>query len=440
MESVASVMKPVLVSLLGDEPALPVRFWDGSALGRDEARSSVFVRSPTALRHLLWAPGELGLARAYVAGDIDIEGEIFDILELRDAFADPARGVKVRLGRSARAHLLRALRSLHAFGPRPSAPPEEVRLRGRLHSNDRDAQAVSHHYDVSNDFYRIILGETMTYSCAYFERDNMSLDDAQHAKYELVARKLRLRPNMRLLDVGCGWGGMVIHATLRYDLRCVGITLSRKQADGAAKRVAELGLADRIEIRIQDYRDIDDGPYDAISSIGMFEHVGIAKTRAYLDKLAGLLSPGGRLLNHAISRPSGGPGFDRNSFVARYVFPDGELQEVGRVVSAVHASGLEVRDVHSLREHYARTLRWWVSNLEANWDRAVELVGPGRARVWRLYMAGAALNFEAGRTSVHQTLAVNSAGSPLELDATRVNWPSQETAIHRRDLNVNSPR
>ena len=241
---------------------------------------------------------------------------------------------------------------------------------------------------------------------------DVTLEDAQAEKYELVCRKLGLEPGMRLLDVGCGWGGMVLHAAANHGVRAVGVTLSRRQAEWAEKAVAEAGLADRVEIRYQDYRDVRDGPFDAISSIGMFEHVGLSQLRVYFGGLRRLLRPGGRLLNHGISRPpnAGRTRFRRNGFIDRYVFPDGELHEIGSVVSTIQRSGLEVRHLESLREHYALTLRAWVRNLESSWDDAVAEVGSGRARVWRLYMAASALNFEAGRTQVHQVLAVRLDG------------------------------
>ncbi|MGH9302395.1 MAG: class I SAM-dependent methyltransferase, partial [Acidimicrobiales bacterium] len=246
--------------------------------------------------------------------------------------------------------------------------------------------------------------------------------------------KLGLSEGMRLLDVGCGWGGMTRYAAEHYGVSAVGVTLSTRQAEYARAATAEAGLSDRVEIRVQDYREIQDGPFDAISSIGMFEHVGLSRLNEYLADLHDLLKPGARLLNHGISRPFGPSGFDRNSFVERYVFPDGELHEVGLVVSAAQGRHLEVRDVESLREHYARTLRHWVRNLEGNWDKALELVGPARARIWRLYMAGSALNFEAGRTSIHQILAVRPNG-----DGSSGIPPTREELLNLRVEKVSSP-
>lgn len=244
---------------------------------------------------------------------------------------------------------------------------------------------------------------------------------------------------MRLLDVGCGWGGMVLHAARQHGVEAVGITISNEQASLARERVGEAGLGGQVEIRFQDYRDIDDGPYDAISSIGMFEHVGIEQLTAYLRRLRRLLQPGGRLLNHAISRPRGVGGLERDSFVARYVFPDGQLHEAGRVVSALQDEGLECRDVESLREHYPRTLRQWVANLEASWDEAVALVGEPRARIWLLYMAGSALGFEANRLSVHQVLATKTRpDGQSRMPATRAGLviPTTGTAAGRSDPRV----
>jgi cyclopropane-fatty-acyl-phospholipid synthase len=395
-------LAPIIESMLGTDLPVAVRAYDGSSIGPPDPPATIYVRSPDALRRIITAPGELGFARAYVAGDIDLEGDIFAGLALRDRLPD----VKLHVPQ-----LLAMLRELGWQNLRPlPAPPEEARLHGRRHSVARDRAAISHHYDVSNDFYRLFLGPSLTYSCAVFSSESTSLEDAQASKYELVSRKLDLQPDMRLLDVGCGWAGMVMHAAQHHGVNAVGVTVSSRQVELGSKRVAEAGLADRVQIRNQDYRLVNDGPFDAISSIGMFEHVGEARLSEYFGRLYDLLPPGGRLLNHGISRPPAADGktspkFSRGSFIDRYVFPDGELHEVGRVVSIVQQAGFEVRHVESLREHYAKTLRHWVANLEAHWDEAVELVGQARARIWRLYMAASAVNFEANRTQIHQVLA-----------------------------------
>jgi cyclopropane-fatty-acyl-phospholipid synthase len=395
-----------LAAALGPDLPIAVRAYDGSRLGPADAPATLLVRSPNVFRRLVTAPGELGLGRSYVAGELDVEGDLYAALSaLRDRIPDVRRFTAQQWADT----LALAGTSLLRTGLRPlPVPPEEARLRGVRHSKQRDAAAIAHHYDVSNAFYRLVLGPSMTYSCAVWERTDVTLEQAQAAKYELLCRKLGLEPGMRLLDIGCGWGGMVLHAAANHGVRAVGVTLSRRQTEWAEKAVAEAGLADRVEIRYQDYRDVSDGPFDAISSIGMFEHVGLSQLRTYFGGVRRLLRPGGRLLNHGISRPpnAGRTRFRPRSFIDRYVFPDGELHEVGAVVSTIQRSGLEVRHVESLREHYALTLRAWVRNLDASWDEAVAEVGPGRARVWRLYMAASALNFEAGRTQVHQVLAV----------------------------------
>jgi cyclopropane-fatty-acyl-phospholipid synthase len=373
-------------------------------------RSGVVLRSPDALRRIVTAPGELGFARAYVAGDLDIEGDLYETL----ALLLQRRGLRRLVP-----ELLPVVRDLGIDALRPPPPPpEEVRLRGRRHSKVRDAAAIAHHYDVSNRFYRLVLGPSMTYSCAVFAEPETTLEEAQEAKHELVARKLGLGEGMRLLDVGCGWGSMLIHAAVRHGVSGVGITISRPQAELARERVRAAGVADRVEIRLADYRDVSDGPYDAVSSIGMVEHVGHAQLGFYFERLHALLRPGGRLLNHGIARlPERRRLLPRRTFVNRYVFPDGELQEVGAVASRMQAAGLELRHLESLREHYALTLRNWVRNLESSWEEAVAEVGTARARIWRLYMAGSALGFEAGRLQVHQLLAVRphqgTSGMPL---------------------------
>jgi cyclopropane-fatty-acyl-phospholipid synthase len=397
----AMTIASLVTQILG--PDLPVRIdcFDGSGTGRVGAPARLVVRSPDALAYLLTAPGELGFGRAYVSGALDVEGDVFAALELRDRLPDVKLDARSFVG-------LALLAGASGFR-RPPVPPEEARLRGVRHSRARDAAAIAHHYDVSNDFYRIVLGESMTYSCAVWEDGTTTLADAQANKYELICRKLALRPGMRLLDVGCGWGGMVMYAADRYGVQAAGVTLSRAQAEYATDAVKRAGLDDRVEIRHCDYRDVDDGPYDAISSIGMFEHVGLARLSAYFARLYALVRPAGRVLNHGISRrPGTRPGFRRRGFTDRYVFPDGELHEIGSVVSRMQQEGFEVRHVESLREHYALTLRAWVANLEQDWERAVALAGAARARIWRLYMAASACNFEAGRSEVHQVLAVRA--------------------------------
>jgi cyclopropane-fatty-acyl-phospholipid synthase len=405
-------LAPLVDEVLGGDLPLAVEAYDGSRAGPDDATTTLVVRSPDALRRILTAPGELGIARAYVAGDLDLDGDIWELLALRD------RMPKVRL---APRTLLRLVRELGGWREvRRLAPPEvEARLHGRRHSRARDAAAISHHYDVSNAFYRLVLGPSLTYSCAVFHDPADSLEQAQANKYELICRKLGLEPGMRLLDVGCGWGGMVLHAAARHGVRAVGVTISKRQAELAEKRVVEAGLSDMVEIRLQDYREIEDGPFDAISSIGMFEHVGEARLAEYFGRLRALVQPQGRLLNHGISHPPGLKArLPRRSFANRYVFPDGELHEVGRVVSLTQQAGFEVRHLETLREHYGLTLRRWVANLEAAWADAVEEVGEARARVWRLYMAASAVNFEGGRTQIHQILAApttddGDSGLPL---------------------------
>jgi cyclopropane-fatty-acyl-phospholipid synthase len=420
---VAEAMRPVIEASLGRAIPISFEFWDGSALRPpDPPLATLRFNSPDAIRRLLWMPNELGLGRAYVSGDIDLVGGLFDVVvAFRDAKPSAARG-----GRAWRVlpTAVKAARRVGALGVPLPPPPEEARLHGWRHSLKRDASAIGHHYDVGNDFYGLVLGPTMTYSCARFVQPDATLEDAQSAKHELVCRKLGLHehPGARLLDVGCGWGSMSIHAALHYDARVVGITISRAQAELARQRVEDAGVADRIEIRLQDYRDLAGESFDAISSIGMSEHVGHGKLDTYFTTLRSVLGPQGRVLNHAISSV-GGSTLGSRSFVGRYVFPDGELIDVGEVVLAMERAGFEVRDVESLREHYARTLRCWVSNLESNWDDALKLVGDARAKIWRLYMAGSAIGFEDGGIAIHQVLGVAQTGSGSSaMPATRRDW------------------
>jgi cyclopropane-fatty-acyl-phospholipid synthase len=414
--TVATRLADAVSAVLGvPETPWRLRAWDGSEAGPTDAPVLV-VRSPQAVRRLVWAPGELGLVRAYVAGEIDLEGDVFATLEAlsssgrlssRATFPRPSARDWLELGRTAAA--------LHAVGAPPAPPPGEFPRPRRIRRNrpDLDAAAITHHYDVGNDFYAMVLGPSMVYSCAYWDGPDATLEDAQRDKLDLICRKLGLKEGQRLLDVGCGWGSMVLHAAREYGVRAVGITLSEEQATFARKRIADAGLADRIEIRVQDYREIKDEPFDAISSIGMAEHVGRAQYAEYASALYDLLTPGGRLLNHQIARRplADEETYRVDEFIDRYVFPDGELAPVGRTAGQLEEAGFEVRDVEAIREHYALTLRSWVANLEARWDEAVRLTSAGRARVWRLYMAASALSFERNRIGVNQVLAIRTPES-----------------------------
>jgi cyclopropane-fatty-acyl-phospholipid synthase len=410
--TVADTVQPLVHAALGEDLAIKVRCWDGSEVGPGDASLLLRIENRRALRRLLWSPNELGFARAYVSGDIQIEGDVFAGLDEIARAAVPEHGPGVVVDAATKRALAKAAFTLGLVGLPPTPPPEEARMSGRRHTRHRDADAIAHHYDVGNDFYRIVLGESMTYSCAYWAQPpgpDFDLSAAQVAKCELVGRKLGLVPGMRVLDVGCGWGTFALHAARTHGVHVVGVTISREQAEYATKRMADEGVSDLVDIRVQDYRDVRDGPFDAISSIGMAEHVGAAMLRVYAADLFGLLRPGGRLLNHAISRrPGQSTAFSKRSFIERYVFPDGELLPMAMMIEAIEGVGFEVRDVESLREHYALTLRAWVANLEAGWDDAVAATSPARARIWRLYMAGSALGFQDNRIGVNQVLAVKT--------------------------------
>lgn len=407
--TVADTVAPLVRAVLGAQVPVGIECWDGSRSGPSDAPWRVRLVNRRGLRRLLWAPNDLGFARAYVSGDIDIEGDLLAGLDVLEEVSDPSRGPGVKIDGNTKKALVKAALRLGIIGLPPKPPAEEMKP-GRAHRHDkaRDAAAISHHYDVGNDFYRLVLGESMTYSCAYWAQQSEDLDAAQYDKCDLVARKLGLTEGMRVLDVGCGWGTFALHAARHYGARVVGVTLSQEQADYARKRMVEEGVGELVEIRVQDYRDVTDGPYDAISSIGMAEHVGDTMLETYAADLFDLLRPQGRLLNHAISRRPREvvPAFSKTSFIDRYVFPDGEILPLATMVAALEGVGFEVRDVEALREHYAQTLRSWVANLEANWDEAVAHSSAGRARVWRLYMAGAALSFSANRLGINHVLAV----------------------------------
>jgi len=415
--TVAEQLAGALAPILGVD-RLPVRLqaWDGSVAGPDDA-PLVIIRSPQAIRRLVWAPDEVGLARAYVAGELDAEGDLYAAFAALSSTGRLAPGESPSPSLAERLALVRTGLALGVIGREPAPPPEEVRLRryGRLHSKRRDAAAIAHHYDIGNDFYRLVLGPSMVYSCAVWEDETVGLEAAQAAKLDLVCRKLGLGPGVRMLDVGCGWGSLAIHAAREYGADVVGITLSQEQAMLARKRVAEAGLTGSIEIRVQDYRAVEDGPFDAISSVGMAEHVGRAKLPGYVAALDALLRPGGRLLNHAISWAEEATTWTNDTFIARYVFPDGELVTLGDMINALTTGRLEVIDVEPLRQHYALTLRAWVRNLEEHWADAVAATSLGRARVWRLYMSASALAFEAGKLGVNQVLLQKPGGTPPPL-------------------------
>ena len=382
------------------EHALPdrpfaVRLWDGSTLPATKGGGPTFdVRSPDALAHALLSPGQLGLSRAYVSGALDVD-DLDGVLEVLAEWQPPA------LERREQARL--ALAAARAFGVRrpPHVPRAELRLGGRRHTPERDARAVRHHYDVSNEFFALFLGEAMTYSCAIFSRGAKTLEEAQETKLELVCTKLDLKEGQRVLDVGCGWGSFAIHAAERHGVSVVGITLSEPQAELARERVAERGLSDRIEIRVQDYRATDDGPFDAVSSIGMVEHVGSSQIDVYARRLARLVKPGGRVLNHGIARLRVGEP-EHGAFTQRYVFPDGAPLHLSRIQLALERAGLETHQVEGFRDDYAETLRHWARRFDDNLEEARRLGGEERARVWRLYLRGARRGFETGFTSVYQ--------------------------------------
>jgi cyclopropane-fatty-acyl-phospholipid synthase len=413
----------VMARVVGHGLPIAFRGYDGSRAGAAEPVSTITLRDPRALNYLATAPGELGLARAYVSGYLDVEGDTLQTLEL---LARDSVGSLTPLER------LQVLRELGPKVLRPLAPPpEEVRPGlwwGLRHSLDRDSRAISHHYDVSNKFYEWILGPSMAYTCAVYPGPDASLEEAQEEKVDLVCRKLDLQPGQRLLDVGCGWGTMVVHAAEHYGVRVIGVTLSRQQAEYGQKRIAELGLSDRAEIRYLDYRHVTESGFDAISSIGLTEHIGAKNLASYVTFLAGKLRPQGRLLNHCITRPTTTARVKATrGFINRYVFPDGEIEAAGTIISAIQDAGLEVRHEENLREHYARTCAAWSANLDAHWDEAVAEVGEGRARVWRLYLAGSSLGFNQRRIELHQVLAVKTtdgqADMPLRPDFTRRRAP-----------------
>ena len=389
-------------------PDAPVWFtaYDGSRGGVAGSGVKITVRSPAAVAYLVQAPGGLGLARAYVAGHLDVEGDMYQ------ALSRMTRAQSISLGLTEKLRLLQALGGPKLLVHRMPPPPQEVRqhrrrLTGRLHSKDRDAKAISHHYDVSNRFYEWVLGPSMAYTCACYPREDATLEEAQANKHDLVARKLGLTDGQRLLDVGCGWGGMVRHAAREYGVKALGVTLSAQQAAWAQAAIEREGLSGLAEVRHLDYRDVPETGFDAVSSIGLTEHIGKANLPSYFSFLFGKLKIGGRLLNHCITRPDNHePAIRKGGFINRYVFPDGELEGPGHLISLMHDTGFEVRHEENLDKH---------------WTEAVREVGQGTARVWRLYMAGSRLGFDRNQIQLHQVLGVRlgpdgTSGMPLRPD------------------------
>jgi cyclopropane-fatty-acyl-phospholipid synthase len=393
--------EPLVKEIERDFPERPftIELWDGSRIPSTSANGegpTFTARSKDALAYAVSAPGQLGLGRAYVAGAIEID-DMDAVIGLLNDWQPPP------VGAATKARLIAA--AIRAVGVRrpPPAPKAEIHLRGRKHTSERDREAVRHHYDVGNEFFSLFLDESMTYSCAIFSRGAKTLEEAQETKLDLVCSKLGLREGERVLDVGCGWGSFVMHAASRYGVEAVGITLSEPQAELARRRVADAGLADRVEIRVQDYRELARESFDAVASIGMVEHVGESQIDRYAEQLASMLRPGGRLLNHGISRLRHGS-VEGGPFSERYVFPDGETLHVSRVILALERAGFIARHVEEFGADYAETLHHWIRNLDENRERAEQLAGQERLRVWRLYLRAARNGFQIDFTSVYQVL------------------------------------
>ncbi|MEO8828065.1 cyclopropane-fatty-acyl-phospholipid synthase family protein [Lapillicoccus sp.] len=409
VEGVATKLAAALRPVVGGD--LPVRLtaWDGSVAGslEDPDAPSVTLRTPDALRRILWRPGELGAAQAYVTGELDVEGDL-DAALTHVWQVSAARGLTgIRPNPAALAGLLRVVREIGALGAPPGAPDSQAVLRGRLHSHRRDRDAIHHHYDLSNDFYSLILDPHMAYSCGYWRSEDPSytVEDSQRDKLDLVCRKVGLgREGMRFLDIGCGWGSLSLYAAEHFGAQVTGVTIAAEQKRFIDQRIRERGLQDRVEIRLQDYREIVGGPFDAVASLEMGEHVGQKNYATYVKALRDNVVPGGRVLVQQMSRrgrfPGGGP------FIESFIAPDMHMRPVGETVGFIEDGGLEVRDVHAMREHYVRTVQAWHETFEANWNTAVSLVGEEVARVWRLYLVGGAMAFRDGRMGVDQILAV----------------------------------
>jgi cyclopropane-fatty-acyl-phospholipid synthase len=381
-----------------------VRLWDGTCWPYDTPRPAVLVlKHPGALRAMLLPGTEVGLGEAYLYDDFDIEGNVESVFGLAEALT------KTTLDWRRKLHVGRDLTRLPVGERRRQPRRGAARLSGRKHSLERDRQAVTYHYDVSNDFYALWLDRHMVYSCAYFHTSDDDLDTAQEQKLDIICRKLRLKPGQRLLDIGCGWGGLVMYAAQHYGVDAKGITLSRPQALLAKQRIASANLSDRCRVEVQDYRMVpadDRHGYEALVSVGMFEHVGAAKLPSYFTQAWHLLKPGGVFLNHGIASCATDAPQTGATFSNAYVFPDGELTPINITLQAAEGCGFEVRDVESLREHYALTLRHWVRRLETHHDQALQYVDEPTYRVWRLFMSGSAYGFSTVRLNLYQALLV----------------------------------
>lgn len=418
----------ILNRILGTAPPRTVacRLWDGTRWPEnapDDVAATVILNHPGALRRMFLPPTERAAGEAFIRGDFDIEGDLEAACELNEVIGAAPRSPATTLA------ILQLLRRLPETGGPAITTRRAAQVRGRLHSRHRDRAAIQYHYDVSNEFYSLWLDKRLTYSCAYFESGDEDLDTAQEAKYDLICRKLRLRPGERLLDIGCGWGGLAMFAAERYGVDATGVTLSTRQAELAQERVAAAGLSDRVHIVLDDYRNLPSGmPFDKVVSVGMFEHVGRPRLPEYFTTAHRLLKTGGLFLNHGIAQQHDfhSPtrrALDREinartSFIYNYVFPDGELVPISEALGIAERTGWEVRDVESLREHYARTLRHWNRRLAAREQEAKRLVGEETYRVWRIYMAGSAYSFAHERISVYQALlakpdAAGNADIPL---------------------------
>ncbi len=382
-----------LVAVAG-EPAPAMRAWDGTTWGDPAAGATIVLQHPGALRSMLWPPGDLTAGEAYVFDDVDFEGEMLLVLDFGRRLEPLVHQKRKALG------VVRLLRQLPDESRRPDRRPM---FRGRLHSRARDKAAVSAHYDTGNEFFQTFLDPLMVYSCAYFLDPNETLEAAQRRKLDVICRKLQLQSGMQFLDIGCGWGSLIIHAAINYGVEALGVTISREQAELARRRIKEAGVEGRVTILESDYRDVT-GTFDAVASVGMFEHVGGRQLGSYFGHMRELLAPSGAFLNHGITTRDRSHSRRRPSFVNTYVFPDGELVPVEKVIEVAEKAGFEVRDAESLRMSYGRTLRHWVANLEENADLAAGLSSEQTYRIWRLYMAGSVVAFETGGISIYQLL------------------------------------